>query len=128
MKALARVDRQFPQLRAAGRFCGRPIATMVAKTAKSASGISPHKTQRACPSPLLTRLRAWPDGAEIRQEIRSRLDVAAGQGCRGLIVDAKELYRALYKGPVFNHSMVFCCNAMRAETTEADNIVFRLRE
>jgi len=62
--------------------------------------------------------------SRFRQEIRSRLDVAAGQGCRSLIIDAKELYHALCKGPVFNPSMVFCCNAMRAEMTEVDNLIF----
>jgi hypothetical protein len=60
----------------------------------------------------------------FRQEIRSRLDVAAAQGCRSLIIDAKELYHALCKSPVFNPWMVFCCNAMRAEMTETDNLIF----
>ena len=63
--------------------------------------------------------------SRFRQEIRSRLDVAADRGCRSLIVDAKELYHALCKGPVFIPlSIVFCCNAMRAEMTEADNLIF----
>ena len=60
----------------------------------------------------------------FRQEIRSRLDDAAARACRSLIIDAKELYHALCKGPVFNPSMVFCCNAMRAEMTEVDNLIF----
>jgi hypothetical protein len=60
----------------------------------------------------------------FRQEIRSRLDVATARGCRSLIIDAKELYYALCKSPVFNPWMVFCCNAMRAEMTGADNLIF----
>ncbi|MCA6112822.1 hypothetical protein [Bradyrhizobium cenepequi] len=60
----------------------------------------------------------------FRQEIRSRLEVAAARGCRNLIIDAKELYHALCKRPVFSPWMVFCCNAMRAEMTEADNLIF----
>ena len=64
----------------------------------------------------------------FRQEIRSRLDVAAARGCCSLIIDAKELYYALCKSPVFNPWMVFCCNAMRAEMTGADNLIFELRK
>lgn len=60
----------------------------------------------------------------FRQEIRSRLDVAAARECRSLIIDAKELYYALCKSQVFNPWMVFCCNAMRAEMTGADNLIF----
>jgi hypothetical protein len=60
----------------------------------------------------------------FKQEIRSRLDVAAARGYRSLTIDAKELYHALCKWPVFNPWMVFCCNAMRAEMTEADNLIF----
>jgi len=60
----------------------------------------------------------------FRQEIRSRLDVAAARGCRSLIIDAKELDHTLCKCPVFNPWMVFCCNAMRAEMTETDNLIF----
>jgi hypothetical protein len=60
----------------------------------------------------------------FRQEIRSRLEVAAARGCRNLIIDAKELYHALCKRPVFSPWMIFCCNAMRAEMTEADNLIF----
>jgi hypothetical protein len=60
----------------------------------------------------------------FRQEIRSRLGVASAQGCRSLIIDANELYYALCQSPVFNPWMVFCCNAMRAEMTEADNLIF----
>jgi hypothetical protein len=52
------------------------------------------------------------------------LDDAAARGCRSFIIDAKELYHALCKWPVFNPWMVFCCNAMRAEMTEADNLIF----
>ena len=52
------------------------------------------------------------------------MDVAGARGCRSLIIDAKELYHALYKRPVLNPWMVFCRNAMRAEMTEADNLIF----
>ena len=60
----------------------------------------------------------------FKQEIRSRLDVAAARGYRSLTIDAKELYHALCKWPVFNPWMVFCCNAMRAEMMEPDNLIF----
>jgi len=61
---------------------------------------------------------------QFREEIRSRLDQAAARQANGLIIDAKELYRALCKRPVVNRWMIFCCNAMRAEMTEADNLIF----
>jgi hypothetical protein len=51
----------------------------------------------------------------FRQEIRSRLEVAAARGYRNRIIDAKERYHALCKRSVFSAWMVFCCNAMRAE-------------
>lgn len=52
------------------------------------------------------------------------MDVAAARGSRSIIIDAKELYHALCKRPVFNSWMVFCCNALRAEMTEADDLIF----
>jgi hypothetical protein len=61
---------------------------------------------------------------QFREEIRSRLDHAAARQANGLIIDAKELYRALCKRPVVNRWMIFCCNAMRAEMTEVDNLIF----
>ena len=60
----------------------------------------------------------------FRQEIRSRLDAAAARGGCSLIIDAKELYHAICKGPVSNRWMIFCCNAMRAEMAELDNLIF----
>jgi hypothetical protein len=59
----------------------------------------------------------------FRQEIRSRSEMAVARGCRSLIIDAKELYHSQCKRPVFNPWMVFCCNAMHAEMTEADNLI-----
>jgi hypothetical protein len=61
---------------------------------------------------------------QFRQEIRSRLERAAAHRSNGLIIDAKELYHALCKRPVVNAWMIFCCNAMRAEMTEDDNLIF----
>jgi hypothetical protein len=61
---------------------------------------------------------------QFRQEIRSRLERAAAHRSNGLIIDAKELYHALCKRPVVNAWMIFCCNAMRAEMTEADYLIF----
>ncbi|MGY8631353.1 hypothetical protein RAD15_02520 [Bradyrhizobium sp. 14AA] len=60
----------------------------------------------------------------FRREIRARLDVASAGGCRNLIIDAKELYQAICKGQASNRWMVFCCNAMRAEMAEVDNLIF----
>jgi hypothetical protein len=61
---------------------------------------------------------------QFRQEIRSRLDQAAARRANGVIIDAKELYQALCRSPVVNRWMIFCCNAMRAEMTDADNLIF----
>ena len=52
------------------------------------------------------------------------MEVAAAGGYRSLIIDAKELYHAICKGQVSNRWMVFCCNAMRAEMAEVDNLIF----
>lgn len=52
------------------------------------------------------------------------MDVAAAGGCCSLIIDAKELYDAICEGQVSNRWMVFCCNAMRAEMAEVDNLIF----
>ena len=61
---------------------------------------------------------------QFRREIRSRLERAAARGSKSLIIDAKELYDALCKRPVVNSWMIFCCNAMRAEMAETDNLIF----
>jgi hypothetical protein len=61
---------------------------------------------------------------QFRQEIRYRLEQATARGSNGIIIDAKELYHALCKRPVVNSWMVFCCNAMRAEMMEPDNLIF----
>jgi len=60
----------------------------------------------------------------FRQEIRSRLDLAAAAGGRSLIIDAKELYCAICKEQVSDRWMIFCCNAMRAEMAELDDLIF----
>jgi hypothetical protein len=61
---------------------------------------------------------------QFRQEIQSRLERATAQGSKSLIIDANELYHALCKRPVVNSWMIFCCNAMRAEMMEPDNLIF----
>jgi hypothetical protein len=61
---------------------------------------------------------------QFRREIRFRLDRAAASGSKSLIIDARELYQALCKRPVVNSWMIFCCNAMRAEMAETDNLIF----
>ena len=61
---------------------------------------------------------------QFRREIRSRLERATARGSNSLIIDAKELYQALCKRPVVNSWMIFCCNAMRAEMMEPDNLIF----
>jgi hypothetical protein len=61
---------------------------------------------------------------QFRKQIQSQLELAAARGSNSLIIDAKELYRTLCKRPVVNSWMIFCCNAMRAEMTEADNLIF----
>lgn len=61
---------------------------------------------------------------QFRREIRSQLERAAARGSRSLIIDAKELYDTLCKRRVVSSWMIFCCNAMRAEMTETDNLIF----
>lgn len=60
----------------------------------------------------------------FRQEIRSRLEAASAGGGGSLIIDAKELYHAICKEQVSDRWMIFCCNAMRAEMAEPDNLIF----
>jgi hypothetical protein len=61
---------------------------------------------------------------QFRKEIRSQLELAAARGSNSLIIDAKALYHTLCKRPVVKSWMIFCCNAMRAEMREADNLIF----
>jgi len=52
------------------------------------------------------------------------LDAATiGGGC-SLIIDAKELYYTVCKEQVSDRWMIFCCNAMRAEMAELDDLIF----
>jgi hypothetical protein len=60
----------------------------------------------------------------FRQEIRSRLELASAQGGKDLTIECGELYRSVSKQPVSNRGMIFCCNAMRAEMTIPDEVVF----
>src|SRR5271169_1687673 len=60
----------------------------------------------------------------FRREIRSRLELATTRGGHDLTIDSGELYKALSQRPVFGPWMIFCCNAMRAEMTTADNLIF----
>jgi hypothetical protein len=60
----------------------------------------------------------------FRQEIWSRLQLASAQGRPDLTIECEELYRSLSKLPVFDPGMIFCCNAMRAEMTTTDHLVF----
>ena len=60
----------------------------------------------------------------FRQEIRSRLQLAGAQGLKDLTIECSELYRSVSKLPVFDPWMVFCCNAMRAEMTTTDRLIF----
>ena len=60
----------------------------------------------------------------FRQEIRSRLELASGQGSQSLTIECEELYRSVSKLPVSNREMIFCCGAMRSEMTIPDEIVF----
>jgi len=60
----------------------------------------------------------------FRREIGDQLERAAARGSKSLIIDARELYDVLCKRPVVNSWMIFCCNAMRAEMTENDNLIF----
>ena len=60
----------------------------------------------------------------FRQEIRSQLELATVRGSQNLTIDSGELYKSVSKLPVFNPWMVFCCNAMRAEMTTVDSLIF----
>ena len=60
----------------------------------------------------------------FRREIRSRLELASAQGQQRLTLDSDELYRAVSKLPVFDPWMIFCCNAMRAEMSTSDTVIF----
>jgi hypothetical protein len=60
----------------------------------------------------------------FRQEIRSRLELASAQGGKDLTIECGELYRSVSKQPVSNRGMIFCCNAMRAEMTIPDEVIF----
>ncbi|SDR93573.1 hypothetical protein SAMN05444158_0468 [Bradyrhizobium canariense] len=62
--------------------------------------------------------------AHFRQEIRSRLDLAATRGDQDLTIDSGELYKSLSNLPVSDRWMIFCCNAMRAEMTVTDSLIF----
>lgn len=73
---------------------------------------------------LLEKLDTMISTDQFRQEIRSRLEQATTRGSSSVIIDAEELYQALCKRPVVNSWMVFCCNAMRAEMMEPDNLIF----
>lgn len=73
---------------------------------------------------LLEKLDTMISTDQFRQEIRSRLEQATTRGSSSVIIDAEELYQALCKRPVVSSWMVFCCNAMRAEMMEPDNLIF----
>ena len=60
----------------------------------------------------------------FRQEIRSRLQLASAQGRKDLTIECGELYWTVSKLPVFDPWMIFCCNAMRAEMTTTDRLIF----
>jgi hypothetical protein len=60
----------------------------------------------------------------FRQEIRSRFELASAQGHGDLTIECGELYRSVSKLPLFNPWMIFCCNAMRAEMTLTDRLIF----
>ena len=60
----------------------------------------------------------------FRQEIRSRLALASAKGGRHLTIECEELYRSASELPVSNRWMIFCCNAMRAEMTISDEVIF----
>jgi hypothetical protein len=61
---------------------------------------------------------------QFRQAIRSRLEQAGAQGGQSLTIECGELYRSVSNHPVSNRWMVFCCNAMRAEMTISDEVIF----
>jgi hypothetical protein len=60
----------------------------------------------------------------FRQEIRSRFELASAQGRQDLTIECGELYSSVSKLPVFDPWMIFCCNAMRAEMTITDRLIF----
>jgi hypothetical protein len=60
----------------------------------------------------------------FRQAIRSRLELASAQGGQDLTIECEELYQSVTRDPVSNRGMVFCCNAMRAEMTTPDEVIF----
>jgi len=60
----------------------------------------------------------------FRQEIRSRLALASANGGRHLTIECEELYRSAGNLPVSNRSLIFCCNAMRAEMAILDEVIF----
>jgi hypothetical protein len=60
----------------------------------------------------------------FQQEIRSRLELASAQGGQDLTIECGELYRSVSRLPVSNRGMIFCCNAMRAEMTIPDEVIF----
>jgi hypothetical protein len=60
----------------------------------------------------------------FRQEIRSRLEQAGAQGGQSLTIECGELYRSVSRPPVSDRWMIFCCNAMRAEMTISDEVIF----
>jgi hypothetical protein len=60
----------------------------------------------------------------FRQEIRSRFAGASGEGRKDLTIECGELYWSVSKLPIFDPWMIFCCNAMRAEMTTTDRLIF----
>jgi hypothetical protein len=60
----------------------------------------------------------------FRQEIRSRFELASGQGRQDLTIERGELYWSVSKLPVFDPWMIFCCNTMRAEMAVTDHLIF----
>ena len=60
----------------------------------------------------------------FRQEIRSRFELASAQGRQDLTIECGELYSSVSKLPIFDPWMIFCCNAMRAEMTMTDRLIF----
>ena len=60
----------------------------------------------------------------FRHEIRSRFQLASTQGRKDLTIECGELYQSLSKLPFFDPWMIFCCNAMRAEMTTTDRLIF----
>jgi hypothetical protein len=111
---------------AAAENTGRDAPLKQCRGCKAKSGCSRRGSivSRAIPSRLNEEVDTLVSTDQFREEIRSRLNQAAARQANDLIIDAKELYRALCKRPVVNRWMIFCCNAMRAEMTDADNLIF----